>query len=162
VPVTAFNERPFNMRFAEMGDQAEGVFEDVWPGAWERYGLNRPKLNMAKLTPFVRCTPDYIAHDGLVEVMGVGRDHTFKLKQEKYEALQDWEIAAKTPVKIFLFDSHKSRWSIAPLADVVSACLCEGTAKAFHDGPRYVALDLKHWPSAVWTPYAPSAPDEES
>lgn len=153
--MTAFHERPFFMRFAELGDEAEGVFEQVWPGAWERYGLNRPKLNMAKLTPFVRCTPDYITHEALVEVMGVGRDHTFKLKREKYEALQDWEIAAKTPVWIFLFDSHKQRWSCDHLEHVVSNCIAFGTPKTFHDGPPYVALDLKHWPG-IWVTYVPA------
>jgi hypothetical protein len=158
--MTAFHERPFNMRFAEMGDQAEGVFEEVWPGAWERYGLNRPKLNMALLDRFVRCTPDYAVHGELVECMGVGPDHTFKLKREKYEALQDWEIATKSAVRLFLFDSHKKRWSCPLLADVISACLAEGTVKTFHDGPEYMALDLKFWPGE-WTPYVPAAPEED-
>lgn len=140
----SFKDAPFSQRFAKLGDEAEGVFEAVWPKAWERWGINRPSVSLRSVPAFVRQAPDYWDSDGFIEVMGFGRDQTFKLKDEKHEALLDW--AAHWMVRIFVWDSHKKQWSIAWLHEIEEALVNEGWDDVFSDGPTFVALKAAHWP----------------
>lgn len=143
-----FKDGSFSQRFGKMGDEAEGVFEAVWPKAWERWGVNRPRVPLKGVPCFVRQAPDYWDADGFIEVMGFGRDQTFKLKSSKHEALLDW--AEKWSVRIFVWDSHRKRWSIAPLSEIEAVLVNEGWDDVFHDGPEYVALKAEFWPGE-WT-----------
>jgi hypothetical protein len=106
------------------------------------------------IPPFVRMAPDYFDSDGFIEVMGFGTDQTIKLKDVKHEVLQDYQ--AIWPVRIFLWDSFKKRWSIAPLSAIETALFHEATKAQFHDGPTYFALAAEHWPGE-WTDFDPNA-----
>jgi len=95
----SFKDEVWNTREATLGDIAETAFEHNYgPNSgwqWERYGLNRPRVSMFNIDPFVRYTPDYLLEgpDGtvrLVEVQGCGRDGLFKFKDDKIDALLDW------------------------------------------------------------------------
>lgn len=149
----SFKDAPFSQRFAALGDQAEGVFETVWPKAWERWGINRPSVSLKGVPAFVRQAPDYWDSDGFIEVMGFGRDQTFKLKCDKHDALLDW--AEKWLVRIFVWDSYKKQWSIAWLHQIEEALVNEGWDDVFSDGPKFVALKAHHWPGE-WVGHAPA------
>ena len=88
-----FSDRSFNQRFYEMGDLAEGRFEDWSEHNFVRYGLNRPPLAMWKLPPRVRYTPDYLTSHNLVEVQGFGKKQIIHMKPDKWEALLWWDLS---------------------------------------------------------------------
>jgi len=97
-----FADQSFNKRLNNMGDLAEGVFEE-WCGTnFARYGLNRPPIAMWKLPAKIRYTPDYITSDYLVEVQGFGRKQVVHMKLDKWDALLWWVVEphhdARTPV----------------------------------------------------------------
>lgn len=113
----SFKDRSWARRFEEMGDEAEGVFEDVCDAQLKlkfvRYGLNRPPIQMHKLPARIRYTPDYLMSAKFVEVQGVGRDQTVKLKLDKWGALRWWNDVH--PVELFVWDSHHERWCFVTL-----------------------------------------------
>ena len=122
-----FRDRPFHERFQAMGDQAEAVFEEwatnVANRGFERYGLDRPAVSMARLPRFICYTPDYLMSSKLVEVQGCGRDQTFKFKHDKLEVLGEWSQIH--PVELFVFDSTNNRSFLAPLEDVMAAAVAD-------------------------------------
>lgn len=149
-----FKDRAWGNRFAAMGDEAEGVFEAVYPQGWARYGINRPPINLSKVPAFVRYTPDYLTAKGLVEVQGFGRDQTFKLKDDKYEALRAWQLEFR--VDIFVWDTTNKRYGYVRLNDFMEAWEEHGWADAFDDGRNpYMALKAEHLPVEHWVPYVP-------
>jgi hypothetical protein len=144
----SFHSQPFESRYTTLGDIAEGVFEKVWPYPFERSGIKRPSVSVGAIPPMVRAAPDYYDRDGFIEVMGFGDDQTVKLKDQKHEVLLEWE--KYWTVRIFVWDSHNKRWSIASLRDIEEVIINDGWSSAFHDGNTYNAIAASDWPGE-WT-----------
>ena len=142
--MTTFREQPFSRRFAQMGDAAEAKCEEVLTSlgiAWDRFGFNRPPIDMTRLDPFVRYTPDYVTSAHLVEAQGFGADGVAKFKRDKLAALTDWN--RYMPVQFFLWWSKRRKWAFVPLDDVTKAIdspdLC--TLGHFDGSKAYFGLD---------------------
>ena len=120
-----------------MGDIAERKFEEESAVKWVRYGLCRPPINMAMLPPQLRYTPDYLTAQGLIEVQGLGQDQTLKVKHDKLEALRWWNRVH--PVFMFVYDSHKDRYSMLSLKDLAKRCRLSETEQ-FPEGKSYFAI----------------------
>ncbi len=143
----SFKDQNFSARFGALGDEAEGIFEAVWPTAWVRYGLNRPPLSMAKLPLRVRHTPDYLTSFNFVEVKGIGRDDTIKIKVAELNCMHFWHQVH--PMLLFVWSSHRKSWASMPLTAIDG--LIDGgavTLDKYHDGRAYFAISADHF---VWT-----------
>lgn len=126
-----------------MGDEAESKFEEVTPdNEWVRFGFNRPPFRMTHLTSFIRHAPDYVTKDGtLVECMGMGRDGRLKLKEEKFDALDEWND--KQPVSLFVWNSAKQEHvtvTFGRLEELYYEALEFDGMKSFNDGNKYVPI----------------------
>jgi hypothetical protein len=140
----AFHQAPFAVRYSQMGDVSEGVFETLTPNH-HRYGLNRPNMYVANLPPMLRYTPDYLTPNGLVEVMGIGKDKTLKIKIEKINALLKWHMTGE--VHLFVYDSYRKKWWLAEIDDWFSACVSYGEMARFPDNNKeYVRLNSDNFP----------------
>ena len=134
------------MRLDKLGDEAEQVFRDVWPEPFVEWGLRRPPFKIGGLSEFTRKAPDFLTAKGYVEVKGCG-EHGVKLKETTLNVLYEHE--AHDPVRIFVWDSFRKRWSCATLAAVTEVIINDGVLGQFHDGPTYTAVDVRDWP-AEW------------
>lgn len=134
-----FHKQSFSSRYSAMGDEAEGVFEELNTGKFVRYGLNRPPVAMNMLTPFVRYTPDYLTSKGFVEVQGVGKDRKLKLKIEKAIALQAWH--EKFRLLFFVWDSLKKESGYIDWPDMWNILPTMPTA-VFPEGKIYWEIDI--------------------
>lgn len=144
----SFKDQSFSDRFADMGDQAEGHFElyatDVLRLGFVRYGLNRPPIQMHTLPKRIAYTPDYLMSNKLVEVQGLGRDQTFKLKFDKWNSLRWWNDFQRdtfSGVFMYVWDSHKKRecmFHLNMLDDLMGKGL--GTIDKFAEGKPYIAF----------------------
>lgn len=144
-----FSSQSLANRKQTMGDIAEAVFERVYPQGFARYGIDRPPIQVAKVPPFIRFTPDYLTTKGMVEVQGFGKDQTFKLKLSKYEALNEWHLIFR--VDLFAFDSFNDRYGFMRLHDFIQAWEEHGTTGAFDDGLNpFMALHAQHLPVDAW------------
>lgn len=121
-----------------MGDEAEGVFEAVFPKGFARYGLNRPPIAMHKLPARLRYTPDYITSNSLVECQGFGRDQTFKLKIDKWQSLHWWNSVL--PTELFVWDTTNKRWCILGLVAIDTLVEQCGEIRHFPEGKAYMAI----------------------
>jgi hypothetical protein len=115
--VTAFRDRSWSRRFAEMGDVAEQAFEDNFKNGFVRMGFNRPRIQMHKLPTKIRYTPDYLASDGFYECMGCGNDGIFKLKVDKFFALTMWNADFDT--YLWVYDQKNHRYAYIKIADLM-------------------------------------------
>ena len=141
----AFHEQSFASRFSAMGDQAEGVFDTIYPKN-HPLGLNRPPFNMTSLTLAMRYTPDRMTRDRMVEIQGIGRNQKLKIKDEKAAALLDWQKIG--PVHIFVYDSAHHRYWEAPLDSWLKTALVHGEKGAYkNDGKTYMELSVQHFPT---------------
>lgn len=133
----SFHTQTFANRFNVMGDEAEGIFESLQSVGCVRFGLNRPPIGLKQVPPFIRYTPDYLQHDRLVEVQGVGGDGLIKLKCDKHAALLQWN--SLFPVDLFVWDSKNRRATQFPILDFpVSTC----QLALFPEGKPYFALPV--------------------
>jgi hypothetical protein len=132
----SFKDASWERRFAEMGDEAEGVFEAVCKRGYVRCGLNRPPLRMSDLPTRVRYWPDYLCSNKFVEVQGFGRDQRLKIKVDKWGAMHWWSDLH--PVEMFVWDSHHRRYCYVTLAQL-DALLGAGEAelKTFPENKAY-------------------------
>lgn len=138
----SFHEGGWHKRFDAMGDEAEGHFEDEFNGLglkFVRYGLNRPPISMSRLSARLRYTPDYLCHNRLIEVQGIGRDQTVKLKLDKFNALHWWNDAH--PVELYVWDSKNKRSCLVTLR-ALDKLLDDGVGelRRFHEGKSYFAF----------------------
>lgn len=133
----SFRDQPFAHRIGAMGDEAEGVFEAVYPEGFVRWGLNRPPINVSQLPEQMRYAPDYLTAKGLVEVQGVGSDQLLKLKVEKYEALRKWGDVMRTD--LFVWDSKHRRYAWVRLDDLRALL---GDLRQFPEGKPYWSIPL--------------------
>ncbi len=98
-----FHEKSWDERVAdtEMFYHSERIFEKIWPGPFEHFGLGAGSNEMAtyKMPPFLMHTPDYIGAytpesvPVLIEVQGTGgkgRVQQHKFKQKKLGVLGKW------------------------------------------------------------------------
>jgi hypothetical protein len=129
-----------------MGDEAEGVFEQVYGQGFVRTGLNRPPLMMSMLPEFVRYTPDYLTSKGYVEVQGFGRDQINKFKREKIEALLAWNRHFR--VDFFLWDSYNKRYGWVRLQDLVRD-FRPHHVQTFPEGKEYFGVSAAELPMAA-------------
>lgn len=139
-----FYTKPWKDREVELGDGAETMFEWVQKKrrfAFARYGLLRPDIKMHALPDFVRFTPDYLQNQRMVEVKGVGRDHTLKIKDKQVNALCVWHDMIM-PVDVFVWDSYKRRYTEIPVVELYEDCHTFGTHQEFPEGPFAWFLDL--------------------
>lgn len=145
-----------------MGDEAERIFELTYPQNWDRFGLDRATINLAKVPEVIRFSPDYITAKGFVEVQGFGRDQKFKLKDAKLQALAWWHDSFRTD--LFVWDSHNGRYGWLRFDDIFWALRDGGTADAF-DGGRNPYRWLKADDLPVvdgWTAYEPELVDAQN
>jgi hypothetical protein len=145
----SFKDQNFQTRYASMGDEAEAVFEDVYPQGWERAGLNRPNLQMSSLSLPVRYTPDYITSKGYIEVKGFGRDRLLKIKDENLEALWTWhEHIMRTD--LFVWNRADQEYGFVRLGDLEDALEQFGTDGIFPEGKTFRALEAAKIPTTFW------------
>jgi len=140
--MTQFHQKDWESRYAQMGDEAEAKFDQVHPNS-APFGLNRPPVNLTKVPAFIRYMPDRLMHDRLIEVMGVGRDQTLKLKTDKLFHLHHWNSIH--PTWLFLWDSHKKRWAEILVSDLVGVVLLT-EVKEFPEGKRYYSVPVDALP----------------
>jgi hypothetical protein len=146
--VTEFHERPFAARYAAMGDRAETAFSSLHPKA-HRMGFNRPSMNLGKMTATMRYTPDYLTEDGAFEVMGFSSrgNAALKLKCEKLDALQKWDMLM--PTFLWVFDSARNRCWQARISVWGEACQQHAERMFFPDNMRpYWNLGIDRFPAA--------------
>jgi hypothetical protein len=146
----SFKDKPFSERFEKLGDEAEGIFEQVYPNNFVRFGLDRPNINLARVPPFVRYTPDYLTAKGLVEVQGFGRDQMFKVKHDKLDALSEWSEQCR--VDFFLWDSWNRSYAWLRLGDLADA-YDRGEDRCFPEGKSYRAWPAPELPVGEWFSY---------
>jgi hypothetical protein len=132
-----FSDAPWAARFVSMGDEAESQFEARYGKGFERAGLKRPKIRVRDLHPFEAQRPDYLTSRGYVEVMGMGRDQTLKLKVDKLEALRFWRLLGR--VHLWVWDSHHKRHVELPL-ERLEALTRTAKVRQFPEGTPYYAL----------------------
>jgi len=114
----SYHDKNFEGRINDtMWNHSEDLFEQLWDGPWERYGLGEQSRNMAswKYSPFVSHTPDYRAALGaktqpmLVEVQGsAGRYHKFKGK--KLAALGKWNSIDEVTFWLWNEETKQPTW----------------------------------------------------
>lgn len=143
-----FKDRSWDERFKRMGDEAEGVFEAVYPEGWVRFGLERPPIRMDYLPDKMRYTPDYLTSKGLVEVQGLGRDRRFKMKHSKLAALQDWHEDFR--VDLFVWDRTAERFGFVRLPDLEAVLEERGKVDHFPEGPAYSHVGVDELPVTTW------------
>lgn len=144
-----FHEQSWDVRFTKMGDEAEGLFALLHPNS-APFGLRRPPVNLTNVPLFIRYMPDFLLHNRLVEVMGVGQDQLLKLKVEKHDVLLDWDVLH--PTSLFIWDSHKRRHielSITDFNPIMSLC----QKRQFPEGKEYYEIPLDVLPGEwSWLP----------
>ena len=154
--MSAFHQRSFSQRFGQLGDLAESIFDKVYP-RHHKLGLERPPFFMGGMLQTMRCTPDRMLRDRLVECMGVGKDRKLKVKHDKLEGLAPWNGIG--PVFLFVYDSWRHEWYEAPLDDWVRQLNTCGTPRTFeNDGKAYTELDVANFP----TPPQPIPEDDDA
>ncbi len=144
-----FHEQSFARRFGQMGDEAEKVFEAVYPQGFARFGLNRPPINLTNIPPFVRFMPDYLTAKGLVEVQGFGTDQIAKFKVQKLDVLRQWHRLFR--VDFFLWDRTNLRYGWLRLNDLEEAMpWIHAELRSFHEGNQYWAIPAANLPVIEW------------
>lgn len=140
-----FHQRDFAHRFGAMGDEAESRFEETYKGGFVRFGLNRPPVQMSKLPPLIRYSPDYLTSQGFVECQGVGKDRQLKVKVEKGLALQQWH--SLFAVRFFIWDSMLKKSTILDWPTLWNQ-LPNMPLNQFPEGKAYWSVDVD---THVWT-----------
>lgn len=126
------------LRAGGMGDEAEGIFEQVHKEKWVRFGFNRPPFRMTHLSSFVRHTPDYCDRFGLWDCMGLGRDGVLKLKVEKLQALREWDQQQQTG--LFVWNSALREYAYLDIGWLNAYC-AGSEIRAFNDGNEYYPIE---------------------
>lgn len=144
-----FRDREFGDRLAQMGDEAEGVFEEVWPVAWVRYGFNRPGPSMKEWSDFTKYTPDYMDRDGPIECQGFGRDRVLKIKDEKRAALNEW-MKKEPKLRFFIWDTTNQRWACISWRMVDKLLSTPHLKGAYPEGTTYRGLHSDQLRNLKW------------
>lgn len=148
--MSSFHQQSFAARHGSMGDQCEAVFDALHGDRVHRLGLNRvwangKRLTLNQMTIPMRYAPDRMVLDRYVECMGIGRDQTLKIKDEKVVSLLRWNNLG--PVDLFVYDSKNNRWWQAPILEWNEAITKHAEVDHFSEGKAYWALHSSHFPS---------------
>lgn len=116
--VISYKDKTFQDRYKdEFWQHSERKFEALWPHRWQRFGLNKDdgQVDLWKLDPFIRFTPDYVTQINggepfLVEVQGTGKDRLHKFKFDKLENIGKWNKVQ--PTVYWLWDDTLARWDV--------------------------------------------------
>lgn len=127
-----------------MGDPAEAAFDAIYP-KHHKLGLERPPFYMGGMALCHRYTPDRMLRDGEYECMGIGRDRTLKIKDEKIEALVRRNDAIG-PVHLFVYDSVRKVYYVAAIDAWVTAIDNHADSAEFPEGKTYKAIHADHFP----------------
>jgi hypothetical protein len=145
--MSTYKGLPWATRLGQMGDTAEKAFESVNPVA-HRLGLNRPDFDTRGMPDTMRYAPDYLLPTGLYEVMGCASrgDSLLKTRFDKLTAMSIWQAIG--PVNLWIWDSSKKRYWVAPLADWLKAFHKHGSVDRFPDNNKpYFALHIDYFPA---------------
>ena len=122
--MATFKDQNWTTREQTLGDPAETAFE-LWAGRNNvpnvRYGLCRPPIDMRRLAPMVRYTPDYLAETRFIEVQGCGKDASFKFKHDKLEALKAWHSIM--PVYVWLWNQPDNESVLVEINELLALCV---------------------------------------
>jgi len=157
--MSAFHQKNWTQRVTQMGDQAENACDLVHHGKTHTLGLNRiwqngDGLYLNDMTDAMRYTPDRLSRWCFIECMGIGRDNTLKIKQEKLEALNKWSKLG--PTELFVYSSAKNVWWQDATHTWQDAAQTHGELLTFPEGKHYWALHTDHFPTDPQT-----VPDNE-
>lgn len=146
----SFREQDWSARIVQMGDRAEGLFEE-----WalrnnlrvERLGWDRPSMGVSKMGMELRHMPDFYASDGyLYEVVGMGKDGVLKgIKVDKWEALKFWNKVQ--PTRVFVWNSSRNAMVLLAwptLVQLVAKARRLGVRAFKNDGNEYYPI-LWEW-----------------
>ena len=121
--MSSFKDEEWNDRVAILGDPAEKKFQE-WAArsgiGCVKYGLDRPPVNLSRVSAFVRYTPDFLTDNGLVEVQGCGSDQLMKFKHDKLQALMQWQ--RRDHVNVWLWNQPLDDWRQLPVLRIVAMC----------------------------------------
>lgn len=147
-----FHQKNWSQRFQAMGDEAEAIFEEVYGANWVRTGLNRPPLQVHKLSVPVRYMPDYLTTKSWVEVQGCGSQRVLRIKEEKLESLWTWETLGH-PVYFFIWDRTASAYTFVKLEDMYNIIAANSTVKrgVYPEGKKFYEIPVVLMDG--WTPY---------
>lgn len=137
-----------------MGDEAEYVFEQVYPNNWVRTGLDRPPIKLSTVPAKVRNTPDYLTSKGWVECQGFGNDGILKVKLDKLEACGHHHMDFR--LDFFWWNSNLKVYSYSRWTDIASLVDRHAVEiDTFHDGPEYAAIPFDQIPTSQdWTEHS--------
>lgn len=142
--MNAFHDLPWDERQRYLGDDAERAFRrwcELVGLKCAKYGLDRPEVDVSKLGPMLRYTPDFIAGSDLYEVMVVGRDNLLKLKVEKYMYLGQWNLTM-APTHLWVWHWPSNTGGAKPVPSLANVVIGEPDLRSFHDGKHYWAIDV--------------------
>jgi hypothetical protein len=136
----SFADSSWSARYAAMGDESESVFREVHDKPYIEWGLRRPPIKVSNLPLRVRCAPDFLTSDELIEAMGMGREGVLKLKIEKWLGLSLW--AFEFPLRIFVWDSHRRRYGYLTFKQVTDFISSGVKLRRFPEGKAYYELPV--------------------
>lgn len=140
--MSGYASQEFGQRIGQMGDQAEGLFENLGLlGRANRYGWNR--VATSAMPRNLANTPDYVTSTGdLVEVMGCTGTLFRAMKVDKWESMKAWNTFAEGRLSFFIFNSGRQTWvllSYEKMKRLVGKARKRGI-KAFPDGNEYYEI----------------------
>lgn len=141
----SFHKQDFSSRFAAMGDEAEGIFFQLYPNEYLPLGFNRPPFSMKGMPVNMRAIPDAVGRLNFVEIQGIGRDRTLKLKTPKMDALCVWNDYIG-PVDLFIWDRTERQTFRAPLKSWLHAAAEYGEADKYPEGTPILKLHIDGFP----------------
>ena len=121
--MSSFKDQNWEERVEVLGDPAEKAFQEYASRrglAVVKYGLDRPPVDLGRVSAFVRYTPDFLTSEGLVEVQGCGRDQQFKFKADKLVALMQWQ--RHQHVNVWLWNQPLDDWRQLPVTRIYAMC----------------------------------------
>ncbi len=134
--MTEFHKKNWSQRMTSgMGDQAEGVYEEVYGDESERFGFNLPRFPIRNIPPILRYAPDYIhgtAPARFVEVQGFST--ALKVKIEKIGGLFHWQT--HLPVHLFFYSSLKDDYCEIELNDFLKLAGQKATLSSYDEGSK--------------------------
>lgn len=119
----SYKDENWEERVEVLGDPGEKAFREYAARRQlgvEKYGLDRPAVNLGRIPAYVRYTPDFITDDGLVEVQGCGVDQLLKFKHEKIVALTQWN--RHCTVMVWLWNQPLDDWRMLSVPRLFGMC----------------------------------------
>lgn len=128
---------------------SEVHFDEVFGDESARWGIDHPPFDVSSLPPIVRYAPDRIMAGKFVECKGIGKDAVLKIKVEQMHDLRFWSYLM--PVKVFIWDSHRKRWTMIDLETLEKAFHKNGSLEQFPDNNKPAWFMSVNFLDAEWT-----------